>query len=153
MNKAALVEHFKTRKEINSTIHLYFPSPQSLDTMDRISYQGNYARQKIAEFETLIETLRSYDLLLYERAQTIATAPYHMEIRLTREKRYYQNKVFYYLKLYKVFEDENIKPEQIESTTYPGTERRKAIADFEAYKKSHAGIVAVMDIEKSKWER
>lgn len=59
----------------------------------------------------------------------------------------------YYLEIKKVYDVPGIDPETIDSTVYPGAGRSQAIKDFEAYQKSHPGIIAVKDIEKGKWER
>lgn len=91
--------------------------------------------------------------MLYDRAQELAAAPWHHEIQLIREKRYCENKVFYYFKLLKVYDAAGIEPEPLENHKYSSADRRQAIKDFEAYQKSHPGIISVKDIEKSKWER
>lgn len=153
MDKATLSQHFRNyRRELNETRRFYLPDPRTLCTMDRLSYHGNSAARYIKELEAMIETMQSYQALIFDRVQELATAPYHMEIHLTRERRY-DNKVKYHLLVKKVYDVPGIEPETTERTTYPGTERRKAIADFEAYQKSHPGIIAVKNIEKSRWEK
>lgn len=61
--------------------------------------------------------------------------------------------MFYYLIVEKVFDTPGIKPVEIERHNYPGTDRRQSMKDFEAYKKSHPGIEAVLEIEKAHWEK
>lgn len=58
-----------------------------------------------------------------------------------------------YLIVEKVFDTPGIKPVEIQRTTYSGPERRDALKAFEAYKKSHPGVEAVLDIEKARWEK
>lgn len=56
----------------------------------------------------------------------------------------------------KTFEDAIVdcgKEVEQERTTYPGTARSQAIKDYNAYVKSHPGILAYLEIEKSQWER
>lgn len=155
MDKSTLAQHFKSyRREFNETRHFYLPDPRSLNTLKNCTYHGSCAARYAEELRHMIETMAAYESLIYDRVQELTTAQYHTEIHLRREKRYYNDgKVFYYLEAVKVYDDPGIKPETIERTTYPGTERRQAIKDFEAYQKSHPGIIAVKDIEKSKWER
>ena len=156
MNKEALSQHFQSRhgRELNETRHIYLPNPDKLHTMKDLTYHGSQAARYAAEFRAMIETMETYQQLIYDRVQALTQAQYHMEIHLRRERRYYNdNKVFYYLEAVKVYDTPGIEAETIERTTYPGTERRKAIADFAAYQKSHPGIIAVKDIEKGKWER
>ena len=155
MDKATLAQHFKGyRREFNETRHFYLPDPRSLNTLKECTHQGASAARYAAELKALIETMESYQQLIYERVRELTTAPYHHELTLTRERRTYRdNKVFYYLDVKKVYEVPSISPETVERTTYPGTERHKALADFAAYQKSHPGIIAEMDIAKGKWER
>ena len=155
MDKATLAQHFRSyRREFNETRHFYLPDPRSLNTLKDCTYQGGSAARYASELKAMIETMEAYQQLIYDRVQELTTAQYHMEIHLRREKRYYNNnKVFYYLEVLKVFDTDGIKPEYIERTTYPGTERHKALADYAAYQKSHPGIIAVKDIEKAKWEK
>lgn len=153
MDKATLAQHFRSyRRELNETRHFYLPDPRSLNTLKECTYQGGSAARYAAELKAMIETMEAYQSLIYDRVQELTTAPYHMELYLTRHKRY-DNKVHYYLEVKKVYDAPGIKPETIERTTYPGTERHKALKDFAAYQKSHPGIIAVKDIEKGKWER
>lgn len=155
MDKSTLTEHFKScRREFNETRRFYLPDPRSLNTLKECTYQGGSAARYAAELRAMIETMESYQSLIYDRVQELTTAPFHHELHLTREKKYYaDNKVFYYMEVKKVFDVDGINPETIERTTYPGTERHKALNDFAAYQKSHPGIIAVKDIAKATWER
>lgn len=155
MNKEALLQQFQSRRQsLDIRFSTYLPDPNSLGTLDRCTYHGGCAARYAADLKALIETMEAYQQIIYDRVQELTTAPYHTEIHLRREKRYYNdNKVFYYLEAVKVYDTPGIEPETTERTVYPGTDRRKAIADFEAYKKSHPGIIAVKDIAKGKWER
>lgn len=147
--KARFLDH---RGEYNTTRHIYLTDPRSIHDMERLTYNGKSADRYIAEAKSLIETMEAYKMLLHERAQQIVTAPYHMEIHLTREKRWRDSKVVYRLELLKVYDSGEIKPETIEITAFPGTERHKAIKAFNDYQKTHAGIIAVKDIAKGCWE-
>ena len=155
MDKQTLLQHFRNyRRELNETRHFYLPDPRSVNTMERLSYYGGCAARYAAELRAMIETMEAYQQIVFDRVQELTTAPYHTELHLRRERRYYRdNKVYYYLEIHKVYDTPGIDTEVIERTEYPGSERRKAIAEFEAYKKSHPGIIAVKDIAKSKWER
>ena len=155
MDKATLAQHFKSsyHRELNETRHIYLPNPEKLHTMKELTYHGSQAARYAAELKTMIETLESYQQLIYDRVQELTQAPYHPEIHLTRERSRYDNKVYYYLAEKQVYDVPGFAPENINVVRYAGTERRKAIADFAAYQKSHPGIIAVKDIEKGKWER
>ena len=156
MDKEKLLEHFRSgyRNEFSETRYFHLTNPAKINTIKDLTYHGGSAARYAAELRQLIETMEAYQQIIYDRAQVLASAQYHTEIHLRREKRYYNdNKVFYYLEAVKVYDTPGIEPETIERTVYHGTDRRKAIADFEAYKKSHPGIIAVKDIAKGKWER
>ena len=153
MDKIELQNHFKGwRPEINEARRFHLQDPQKLHSMKDLAYYGTRAAQYIKDLEAMIETMESYQSLVFDRVQEVSTAQYHLEIHLTRERRY-DNKVKYYLTLKKVYDVPGIEPETVENTTYPGTERSKAIKDFAAYQKSHPGIVAVKNIEKGRWEK
>lgn len=153
MDKQSLQVHFRNnRQELSVTRHIYLPDPNTLNTMERLSYQGAQAARYADELREMIQTMESYQSLIYDRVQALTTAPYHTEIHLRREKRF-NNKVKYYLDVKKVYDTLEIEPETIKRNVYPGTGRSQAIKDFEAYQKSHPGIIALKDIEKSKWER
>ena len=156
MDKATLAQHFKSsyHRELNEARHFYLPNPDKLPTMKDLTYHGSQASRYAAELKAMIETMEAYQSLIYDRVQELTTAQFHLELHLTREKRYYNyNKVFYYLEVKKVYDTPGIEPETIERTVYPGTERHKALADYAAYQKTHAGIIAVKVIAKAKWEK
>ena len=153
MDKQSLQSHFRhNRQELSVTRHIYLPDPNTINTMDRLTCHGARAARYASELREMIQTMESYQSLIYDRVQALTTSPYHIEIHLRREKRY-QSKVKYYLEVKKVYDVPGIDPETINSTVYPGTERSQAIKDFEAYQKSQNGIITVKDIEKGKWER
>lgn len=138
--------------EASITLYLYLLRPDKLDTCDRIASYDKSAEQYIARLARQIEQLKSYRLALQERYNEIATAPTVPLVRLKREKNTWTNKVSYYLTVYKKY-TETGELVKVESTTYSGTERHKAIRDFEAYKKAHPGIISELNIEKGKWEK
>lgn len=144
---------FYNRNEDEIHVRCYLVKPSTIDSLDRAVYWGNRAAESIKDCEAMIATLKRYQQEIYERVQELETAPYHHRVTLLREKRYYEKKVFYHLIVEKVFDSPGIKPVEIQRTNYPGTERREALKAFEAYKKSHPGIEAVLDIEKARWER
>lgn len=62
------------------------------------------------------------------------------------------NTLYYYINHYS--RDLNTNKDTLkESIKYSGTERKKAIEDFNNYIALHPGIITIKDIEKSRWER
>ena len=152
MDKSALIAKFSGRDDWSMTRSMYLANPARLNTIEQLTYHGAQAARYAAELKAMIETMESYQQLIFDRVQALTVAPYHMEVHLTREKRY-DNKVYYYLAEKQVYDVDGFAPENINVVRYAGTERHKALADFAAYQKSHPGIIAVKDIEKGKWER
>lgn len=144
---------FTYRSDGELSVRCYLIDPKTIDDLDRAIYWGNSAADHIKQCEAMIDQLKQYQQMIYERVQEIETAPYHHRVTLLRENRYYQKRVFYYLIVEKVFDTPGIKPVEIQRTTYSGPDRRDALKAFEAYKKSHPGIEAVLDIEKARWEK
>lgn len=144
---------FTYRSDGELSVRCYLIDPKTIVDIDRAVYWGNSAAQYIKDCEGMINQLKQYQQKIYERVQEIELAQYHHRVTLLRENRYYQKRVFYYLIVEKVFDTPGIKPVEIQRTTYSGPERRDALKAFEAYKKSHPGVEAVLDIEKARWEK
>lgn len=152
MDRNELAEKFNRRGEYSESRHVYLVAPDKLYDMPRLIYQGQQAARYIAEARAMIETMEAYQQLLYDRVQLLETAPYHLEIILKRERRY-DGKVWYWLTLQKVREVDCTEPEILDQKKYPGSERHAALKAFSDYQKTHPGIVAIKDIQKSAWER
>lgn len=144
---------FTYRNDEDLRVYAYLYKPDAISSMDRLTYYGSTADRAIADCKHMIETLEAYKLKLHERAQQLTTAPYHFELELKREKHWNDSPVLYFLTLYRVFDVPGIQKQTESQTRYPGKERRQALKDFEAMKKSHPGIPATLDIEKRSWER
>lgn len=128
----------------------FLMNPENIHEINKIAAYDKGAEETIEQCRKAIETLTAYRLALSERYNELATAPVVPVVKLIREKRYHQN-VFYHL----ITCNRNLdsgKDTGESRTTYEGSERHKAIKDFEAYCKSHPGIIAVKQIEKSIWE-
>ena len=138
-----------TESDVRMSIHVIHPD--ALNELDKVLYYDNKAVDTIKEFECKIEQLKAYRIALSERYNYLATAPTQPVVRLKRERRYYENKVYYFLVTYSrnMLDGSEV---QTSSTKYTGQERHKAISDYKAYIKSHPGIIAEMNIAKPKWE-
>lgn len=138
--------------ECDSKISIYLTAPYALNELSKVLYYDGRASDYIADLESKIEQLKAYRLALAERYNYLATAPTQPVVRLKRERRYYENKIYYFMITYSrnLLDGSEIVTS---STKYTGKDRNKAIADYKAYIKSHPGIIAEMSIEKPKWER
>lgn len=144
---------FEHRNDESRNISVYLQNPStSIHSVEDAARQDRWISEYISRMEQEIKLMQEFRQINFQRMQQIFASPWQMKILLKRE-RHYDGKVFYFLQEWKVYEDSTIRPQQLSSQKYPGTDRHKAIADFKAYQKSHPGILAEMDIEKSKWER
>lgn len=138
-------------KDAEIRISDFLIRPDALDELDRVQYYDKSAAETIKRLQYHIELLTAYRLSLAERYNYLATSPTIPVVRLKRHRNY-DGKVFYYLQTFRRNINDSREVME-ESKKYTGTERHRAIADYKAYLKSHPGIIAEMDIAKSKWER
>lgn len=129
----------------------YFTHPRKLTDERLIKMSDERAAQVIKEAQAAIEDLQEYRQALANRYATLQTAPYSLRLELERQRGYCDKKVFYYIRIVKIYEDGTTIPELTEN--YKGTERRQALARFEELKKQRPGIEVWKDIEKARWER
>lgn len=155
-NKALVAEIFQRygSPSTDGEIHIrdYLIRPDKLNTEREVKCYDESAACTIRECEHAIAQMQAYRQALAERYNYIATAPAVSVVRLARDRNRYDNKVYYFLRTFRRILDDGTETVESEAK-YPGTERRKALADFDAYVKAHPGIVAEKDIEKSRWER
>ena len=74
----------------------------------------------------------------------------HIRVTLKRQKNWSSNKIFYFLMTDKVFDDGTV--EFISSEKFAGTERNKAIKEFNDIKKRLPNQEYILNIEKGPWE-
>lgn len=136
----------------NRTIYVYGQNPETEDSISELAKADKRICDKITELERTIEQLKAYRIAIAERYNYLATAPTTPVVKLKRQKLYYDKHVYYYIEHYSRDLNTN-KDTLLESIKYTGTERKKAIEDFENYVSAHPGIISIKDIEKSRWER
>ena len=116
----------------------------------RLLQYDKHAQSDIERLESIIEELKEYRKELYNHVQEVQSIATSLKLSLTRRKDYH-GKVFYYLRIEKVYGDNMAVCEL--SETYTGTERHKALARIKELQKQYVGIKTEIDIEKSRWER
>ena len=137
-------------KEAEIRIWYHLQRPEALDTFDRIKHYDSQAAQIVAQCKKLIEDMSEYRQALAVRYNQLATMPSRRRLRLERYVNY-DNKKFYYIRHFTDYDDGTSV--ETETETFPGKERRAALARFAELKKQFPGIVAEMDIEKKSWEK
>ena len=139
-------------EEANKTIYLHVCRPDMLDKTEDIAYYDGCATSYITQFETYIAILKLYRQELCKQYNQLATAANVPGIKLDRERMYYEKKVRYRITWYTHYIDSG-KDVDSEYKLFTGNERHLAIKEYKEYVKNHPGIIATMNIEKSKWER
>lgn len=136
-------------KEAEIRVHAYLIRPDTL-TADRIPYNDQTAARVIEQCKAMIEQLTEYRQALAERYAALATAAYKDRLEIERQPTCYDG-IRYYVRIIRTYEDGTT--EDLLSETYPGKERRKALARFAELQKQRPGIEAVQDIARRSWER
>lgn len=137
-------------KDAEIRILYYLQRPESLDTFDKIKHYDGEAAQIIAQCKKLIEDMSEYRQDLAARYNQLATMPSRRRLRLERYVNF-NNKKFYHIRHFTNYDDGTVV--ETETETFPGKERRAALARFSELKKQYPGIVAEMDIDKKSWEK
>ena len=127
----------------------YFEPPEELQ-LDSIAHMDGNAAQLQRQAQALLADLAAYRQALTERYAALSVMPYEVRLDLTREARF-DGKVWYHLKLYKLYEDGTKQQELAEN--YLGKERHKVLARYKALCKERPGITATLDIARRAWER
>lgn len=127
----------------------YFEPPEELQ-LDSIAHMDGNAAQLQRQAQALLADLAAYRQALTERYAALSVMPYEVRLDLTREARF-DGKVWYHLKLYKLYEDGTKQQELAEN--YPGKERHKVLARYKALCKERPGITATLDIARRPWEK
>lgn len=135
--------------EYHMTTYTY--EPKSYTTGADLLAADHRAAEDIAQLTHYITALKKYRKSLAERMEQLATMGFYMKCELRRERSWRDSKVFYYITISMVFDDGT---EQItESTKYSGTERNKALADYESMRKANPHWKCSKDIERKAWEK
>lgn len=137
-------------KEAEIRIWYCLQRPEALDTFDRIKHYDTQAAQMVAQCKKLIEDMSEYRQALAARYNQLATMPSCRRLKLERYVNY-DNRKFYYIRHFTEYADGTSV--ETETETFPGKERRAALARFAELKKQYPGIAAEMDIEKKSWEK
>lgn len=136
--------------ESNEVFRIWLLHPDALDTLEEVARYDKNAAEYIAGLESRINILKYYRQELCKRYNGLATAASTPGIKLVRERNC--GKVKYRISWYTHYIDSG-KDVENEYKVFPGRERHNAIKEYKEYVKAHPGIIATMNIEKSKWER
>lgn len=139
-------------REENLTVHIYLYPYQNKAQISELAKDDARAVKDIERLEETIARLKEYRKELYEHTQKLQGMKSYLQLKLKREKNYY-NKVNYYVTIKRLYPDNADMHQNIIYETYAGTDRHAALKRFEALKKEYPGIEAIIDIEKGRWEK
>lgn len=142
---------FNHRGEYSRTHNIHLVNPSQLDTLERITKHDRWTADYIARLTEELENLNAYRRALADRYNELSTMPYTLHLTCKRRKHYHDNKVYYTVKLTRHYQDGTENDELTE--TYPGTERRTALARYAELQRTRPGIACELDIDKASWER
>lgn len=145
---------FKNSREEQLYVRDYILKPSEIADLDRLKRYDESAARTIKEAESMIEQLKEYRKMLFERAQELETLEKKKLIEIIRTVNY-DNSITYSVNVFDVVQDgksnlndylhREIKGslQKIESTGFPGKERRKAIELFNSLKKKYPAAIII----------
>lgn len=131
-------------------IWLYFRNPAKRTDLDALKRADDTAAREIAELQAHIEELQQYRADMAARAAYLVTAEPTISASLTRRRDRWASKVYYDFSERATYPDGTSR--EISRTTYPGTDRAKALAFVRQYQRDTGRTVDV-NIKRPDWER
>ena len=136
-------------------LHAYNAYIKKPDKIKSLSEVQEYDKKAVSEIEYLkskIELLSIYRAELYNRFQEINSANFRLRITIERQRRYYENKVFYYITVENVPDRDDVAPREVLEECYDGKQRHNALKRFNELCKQYPHAETVKKIQKSQWE-
>ena len=131
----------------------YITRPDKINSLEQCKQADKATVNEIDDLKRLINFLQEYRIELFNRYQEIVSTNYRLRLTLKREINYYKNKKFYYIYLEKVYDREDVKPEELLQERFDGTERHKALNRFAELQKQYPNIEIIKNINKKHWEK
>ena len=144
-DNSGMVDIFRSRH--------YITWPDKINSLEQCKQADKATVNEIDDLKRLIDLLQEYRIELFNRYQEIVSTNYHLRLTLKREINYYKNKKFYYIYLEKVYDREDVKPEELLQERFDGAERHKAFKRFAELQKQYPNIEIIKDINKKHWEK
>lgn len=141
---------YPPRGDYERRICLYFRNPAERTDLDALKRDDDSAAREIAELQAHIEELQQYRRDMAARAAYLVTAEPTISASLTRHRDRRTNKVLYAFSERATYPDGTSR--EISCTTYPGTDRAKALAFVRQYQRDTGRAVDV-NIKRPEWER
>ena len=130
--------------ELKLTLYRYINSCNDIESLEN---HLNKILNNIHQIDEFKKEVNSYIEELYNKLQLYYQANYKMILSLERKKDYYKNKIFYYIKIIKIYDIPNAKAVNILYEVYTGTERHLAFKRIELLKKQYPLIEYITNIK------
>lgn len=131
----------------------YIKNPTKIKRLDEIEEYEKKAVSEIEDLKSKIELMHLYRAELFNRYQEIRSANFHTQIMIERQRRYYENKVYYYVTVKNIPDRQDVAEIILRSDVFDGKRRHEALKFFDQLRKSYPRAETVKKIEKSKWEK
>ena len=131
----------------------YIKKPDKIKTIAEVQQYDKKAVDEIEYLKYKIELLKDYRAELYNRFQEINNVNYHLQLTIERQRRYFENKVFYYVTLERIPDRNDVANIILRQDVFKGKERYDALKLFDILRKTYPRAELVKKIEKSQWEK
>ena len=131
----------------------YIRNPQKIKSLLEVQEYDKKAQEEIEYLKQKNELMSIYRAELYNRFQEINSANYHLRITIERQRRYYENKVFYYVTVHNVPDRADVATVEVLTEVFEGKQRHNALKRFDELCKQYPHAETVKKIEISQWER
>lgn len=131
----------------------YIKKPDKIKSLSEVQEYDKKAASEIEYLKAKIALMSIYRAELFNRFQEINAANFHLRITIQRQRRYYENKVFYYITMENIPDRADVAPREVLSECYNGKERHTALKRFDELCKQYPHAETIKKIEKSQWEK
>ena len=134
-----------------ANIHAYNAYIKKPDKIKSLGELEQYEKKAVSEIEYLkskIELIHLYRAELFNRYQEIRSANYHTQVMIERQRRYYENKVYYYVTVKNIPDRNDVAEIILRSDVFEGKERHKALKLFATLCKTYPRAETIQKIKK-----
>lgn len=141
---------YNPRGERERRLYIHFTDPRRRADLGALKLADDNAARMLAELREAIEDVQQYRADMAARAAYLVSTEPTISANLTRRRDRWENKVFYDFAELATYPDGTSR--EISKTTYPGTDRAKALAFVRQYQRDTGRAVDV-NIKRPDWER
>ena len=133
------------KEKIELTLYKYSSYIKNVKSIEDKLKRIMECKKYVEEFQN---ELNNYIESLYNRLQDFYTSNYKLILLFKREKNYYDNKIYYYIAIQKIYDLDNADVVYLLNEKYAGSERHLAFKRIEKLKNQYPGIEFITNIKK-----